>query len=44
VATQEEIGCRTMTYAGDTSRGEAHATSFEMVWTYSTEPRRGTGS
>jgi hypothetical protein len=29
---------------GDTSRGEAHATSFEMVWTYPTEADGGTSS
>jgi hypothetical protein len=29
---------------GDTSRGEARATSFEMVWTYPTEAGGGTGS
>jgi hypothetical protein len=27
---------------GGTSRGEASAISFEMVWTYPTEARRGT--
>jgi hypothetical protein len=45
--TQEEIGSGTMTYArdrGGTSRGESRATSFEMVWTYPTEARGGTGS
>jgi hypothetical protein len=29
---------------GDTSRGEAYATSFEMVWTFVTEASGGTGS
>jgi hypothetical protein len=29
---------------GGTSRGEAYATSFEMVWTYPIEAREGTGS
>jgi hypothetical protein len=36
-----------MTYVrdwGGTSRGEARATSFEMVWTYPTEAGGGTGS
>jgi hypothetical protein len=34
-----------MTYArGGTSRGEARATSFEIIWIYPTEGSEGTGS
>jgi hypothetical protein len=47
VATQEEIGSGTMTYARDwgcTIRGEARATSFEMIWTYPTEVGGGISS
>jgi hypothetical protein len=46
MVTQEEIGSETITYVRDSGwhRAEAHATSFEMVWTYATEAHGGTNS